>query len=390
MRTAGKYLLLFLLVIAAVWSAPRVMRAQSTNSAALVVRHGSDDVRTACVAFDEPRISGFELLQRSGADLQLDVQGIGALVCSIDDTGCPPNDCLCQCRGGGECVYWSYWHNGSGTWQYSQGGSSAYMVEPGAVEGWSWGPGAVNAAIPPPDLTFEDVCETSPLDTPTPTPSPTNTQPPLLITPGAFGTQSTVPAVAATSTRAISTNTATAQATAVPAHTSTPTAVSAESNAAAGASSTPRPTEVMVATSSPPAEAVVVQVATRMPQEATTQPESLTRIASREVKVTVQRMASSTPVAVAVAEEIEQDQAATPSVNARKKAGPTAQPTEPLQVVGADVVPTIEVDSGGSDAGDSRKGGPLNAETISYLVFLLIVAGLLGLTWFVSLRRRHQ
>ncbi|NCF64658.1 MAG: hypothetical protein GWP61_01710 [Chloroflexi bacterium] len=151
-------LLLEVILLAIICSMPPVMRAQPDNQAALVIRYTDDDVRTFCVEFDEPQISGYELLQRSSVKLEVGVQGLGTLVCRVDEIGCPANDCLCQCKGGGDCVYWSYWHRLGENWEYSQGGASAYVVEPGAIEGWSWGPGAVNQASPPPDITFDEVC----------------------------------------------------------------------------------------------------------------------------------------------------------------------------------------------------------------------------------------
>lgn len=55
-----------------------------------------------------------------------------------------------------------------------------YPVTDGAMEGWSWGPGSANAAIPPPDLSFQDICQAPatptavpPTPTWTPMPSPT-------------------------------------------------------------------------------------------------------------------------------------------------------------------------------------------------------------------------
>jgi LPXTG-motif cell wall-anchored protein len=93
---------------------------------------------------------------------------------------------------------------------------------------------------------------------------------------------------------------------------------------------------------------------------------------------------------VAAAVEMGSERAATPSANTQRKAGPTAEPTPPLQVVGADVVPTFDADAGEPAAGDGGNGLLLSVETASYLVFLLIIAGLLGLTGFVSLRRRRE
>jgi hypothetical protein len=85
------------------------------------------------------------------------VQGIGALVCAIEETGCPASDCLCQCRGG-ECVYWSYWRQENEAWRYSAGGAGVSAVRPGMVDGWSWGPSSVNAAVPPPLIAFAEIC----------------------------------------------------------------------------------------------------------------------------------------------------------------------------------------------------------------------------------------
>lgn len=140
------------------------LAAQEPNRAALVVRMEDGSVQTSCVEFPEAQITGYDLLQRSGLDVTVDVQGMGALVCSIEDTGCPANDCLCQCRGG-ECQYWSYWHQIDGEWLYSRAGAMAYPVLDGAVEGWSWGPGSVTDAVVPSETTFASVCQDVPAQT---------------------------------------------------------------------------------------------------------------------------------------------------------------------------------------------------------------------------------
>jgi hypothetical protein len=156
-RAARIFPLLFLL-LGILFALPSSSAAQSPNRAALVVRLGDGSVETACVAFNEPQITGYDLLVRSGLNVVVEVQGMGALVCSIADEGCPANDCLCQCRGGGDCVYWSYWHQQQGEWLYSSGGSSVYPIRHGMVDGWSWGPGAVSKAVPPPEISFTEIC----------------------------------------------------------------------------------------------------------------------------------------------------------------------------------------------------------------------------------------
>jgi hypothetical protein len=174
MKQNKVYLVIFSTILLFLWQVPAGMLAQDANQAALVIRHDDQSIQTICVEFSEPEISGLELLQRSGFDLELDVQGLGAAVCSIEQTGCPANDCWCQCEGGSDCLYWSYWQKLSGQWQYSQGGASIYTVSDGDLQGWSWGPGAVNAAYPPPNLSFENVCTSSEAEDVTPTPSPTS------------------------------------------------------------------------------------------------------------------------------------------------------------------------------------------------------------------------
>jgi hypothetical protein len=173
MRRPKIYLAIFSIILVYLWLLPDGMLAQEGNQAALVIRHSDQSVQTACVDFSEPEISGLELLQRSGINLELDVQGLGAAVCRIGQTGCPANDCWCQCKGGGDCIYWSYWLRAGGQWQYSQGGASTFSVNDGEIQGWSWGPGAVNQAYSPPDLSFKDVCTAAIADDATATPKAT-------------------------------------------------------------------------------------------------------------------------------------------------------------------------------------------------------------------------
>jgi hypothetical protein len=152
--------------------------AQTTNRAALVVSFGGGQVETACVEFSEPEITGLEVLQRAGLNVEAQVQGLGAAVCRIDGTGCPGDNCFCQCTGGGACRFWNYWHLVNGQWQFSQVGGGIYPVQNGAVEGWSWGissPGGEGEQ--PPVYTFDQVCAPPVTDTPIPTDTvvPTNT-----------------------------------------------------------------------------------------------------------------------------------------------------------------------------------------------------------------------
>jgi hypothetical protein len=151
------------LIVILLLTLPTGMDAQDDNQAALVIDYGEGNVETRCVAFSTPQISGYDLLERSGLVLEIDVQAGGAAVCRIEAMGCPAADCFCQCRGGDDCRYWSYWNQMDGQWVYSQMASTAYQVSDGAVEGWVWGPGSVTEAPPPPSLSFAEICQAGPV-----------------------------------------------------------------------------------------------------------------------------------------------------------------------------------------------------------------------------------
>jgi hypothetical protein len=135
--------------------------AQDTNRAAVVVRFDDETAISQCVSFGEEKISGYELLERSGLALDVQFEGLGGIVCGIEDTGCAAGDCLCACKGGGDCVYWSYWLQSVDGWQYAQVGATSHTVENGQVEGWSWGPGSLTDAVEPPLMSFDAICGNS-------------------------------------------------------------------------------------------------------------------------------------------------------------------------------------------------------------------------------------
>jgi hypothetical protein len=161
MKASYKHSLLFLVLLLLMLWLPltQAQEAQETaQRAGLVVMLADETAERRCVAFTEPSISGYDLLLRSGLAVDVEVTAIGAMVCTIEGTGCPASDCLCQCRGGASCVYWSYWRLQPEGWQYSRAGANVSQVRDGAVEGWVWGPGSVSSAPPPPLYTFEEIC----------------------------------------------------------------------------------------------------------------------------------------------------------------------------------------------------------------------------------------
>lgn len=155
--------------------------AASDNHVALVVDYGNGQVATRCVNFAEEVITGYEVLERSGLPIETDFQTGGAAVCRINGQGCPPDDCFCSCRGGDDCIYWSYWHLNGGVWNYSAGGSGLYQVTDGAVEGWVWGLGSVTQASPPPVVSFADICSIAQVGTATSTATSSRTATPVIL-----------------------------------------------------------------------------------------------------------------------------------------------------------------------------------------------------------------
>ncbi len=154
-------LLAALFVTLLVFAPDGVAQDGGDNRVALVVDYGNGQMAERCVSFSEESITGYEALLRSGLPVETDFQTGGAAVCRIDAQGCPADDCFCSCRGGGECQYWSYWHLIDGEWRYAAGGSAIYQVSHGTVEGWSWGLASVSQAVPPPVVSFADVCGVS-------------------------------------------------------------------------------------------------------------------------------------------------------------------------------------------------------------------------------------
>lgn len=207
-----------LLLILPVLVVPTLGHAQTSNRAGLVIVKGDGSVQTACVAFDEPTISGLALLERSGLDIAVQPAGSNATVCSIAGEGCafPREACWCQCAGGGPCRYWQYWHRNGGAWQYAATGAPLYRVPPDGVDAWVWGESAGNSVTRPPEIAFDAICAVPvaeptlvlipptevpppPTDVPPPTAVPPTVMPPPPTRPAATATQ--VPAVQATATR---------------------------------------------------------------------------------------------------------------------------------------------------------------------------------------------
>jgi hypothetical protein len=172
--------IIFLLTLAVLSAAPA--QARGPNRAGLVIRFSDGQVVTKCIEFNEPEISGLDLLQRAGLRVVIEQGGIyGGAVCKIERDGCdfPIDNCFCQCMGA-QCVYWAYYHlQPDGSWQYSQVGAASWKIHDGDVDGWSWGPGTYGTnGTEPPRVRFDQICAAPATATNTPVP-PTATATPV-------------------------------------------------------------------------------------------------------------------------------------------------------------------------------------------------------------------
>lgn len=131
---------------------PLTPEDMAINKAGLAVTLPDGSSVLRCVEFSGESISGFELLETSG--LQLDTSfdpAKGNAICGIESQGCSSDNCFC-----GMPDYWSYWHLEGEEWAYSQVGSNIYQVTAESVDGWSWGD------QPPTMVSFDEICGENP------------------------------------------------------------------------------------------------------------------------------------------------------------------------------------------------------------------------------------
>lgn len=234
--------------------APSVAAQSDRNAAGLVVRHGDGSMIYAYVEFDEPSISGDELLLRSGLDVTVaPYGGLGSGVCMINGEGCPADNCFCESYSS-PAYFWHYFALENGSWAPLPVGPTARQLRDGDVDGWSWTAGEHGLPV----VTIEDIArlagvvpEPTPTSTPAPDPEPS---------PTATSTATAPPTatVTATWTPGPPTNTAVVSAmpspspTARPSPTMSPTATSTAS---------PSPTHTSSPTNTPASAVVAVDPA---------------------------------------------------------------------------------------------------------------------------------
>jgi hypothetical protein len=137
---------------------------EGPHRVALVVSFTAQRHLARCIAFEEPQLSAFEILGRSGLEVQsqFHVAYNSHTLCrlSSDDgwsQGCdyPNADCFCDPDG----AFWSFWRPAEGGWTKSQLGLDAAHLGPGELFSQHWS--ALEGR--PPSCTYDDICP-SPVD----------------------------------------------------------------------------------------------------------------------------------------------------------------------------------------------------------------------------------
>jgi hypothetical protein len=158
----NRALLLALFLFGLCWA--QAGAADTVNVVGLVVDYGDGRVSYAVVPFEEESISGIDLLVRSGLDLlTIDMGGMGAAICEIEDVGCDVSSCrtrMCQ-TGDPESPFWRHMMSSSEeSWRFSSRGASSTKVEDGDVYAWFWSGGDPTG----PSLSLDDLASQVDLD----------------------------------------------------------------------------------------------------------------------------------------------------------------------------------------------------------------------------------
>ena len=150
----------FVAIVAALQPAHDAI-GEAKSRAAVVVRSADGDdvtVKKFCVFFDEPTISGLDLLDRAGVTYISEKSAVGTAICSIDGTGCrsPSQKCFCEFP-----EFWGYWVRDTDDtkWTFASVGAADREVRDGSLDGWSFGK---DGKPQPPAVTVDEACASGP------------------------------------------------------------------------------------------------------------------------------------------------------------------------------------------------------------------------------------
>lgn len=165
-KSSGRTWKLALLVgaVAAVVALPAgTAFGQDTGTVGQIVEFPNGEMRAFCVDVETPTDNVTALL---ATNLQVTVKdyGFGLAVCAIEGTGCPEEDCFCECPMP-ECTQWNFfrWNASNNAWEMTDDTT----VQDGDIVAWVWG--ELDTSVPWPwpaldtpsleNVTLDMVCE---------------------------------------------------------------------------------------------------------------------------------------------------------------------------------------------------------------------------------------
>ncbi len=110
----------------------RTVQADDPKVVDLIVEVDGREVLVRRVSFTEDSLSGLDVLQQSGLDVETLNAGFGTAVCSIEGYGCPASDCFCA----DNTWTYSFWNDSTGTWENHPTGADSTTITDGSFEGW--------------------------------------------------------------------------------------------------------------------------------------------------------------------------------------------------------------------------------------------------------------
>ncbi len=125
----------------------------------------------------------FDVLAAADIDLVSESTDFGPALCSIDNVGCPADNCFCD-----PAHFWAYYHLNaeSDGWVSAMQGIGAFVPADGAVEGFAWSgfDESFNPTVQPPVYTFAQIEDLTSSPEPVGIPEPSTI---LLLASGAAG-----------------------------------------------------------------------------------------------------------------------------------------------------------------------------------------------------------
>ena len=142
---------------------PAAAMAQEENRVGLVITHDDGTVVQQCISFSESEITGLQVLERSGLDLNYDAGTPWAHPsAALTAKAVIFRKMIASANAWSHLArFWSYGSPWRSDWIYSSIGAANRNVSDEDVEAWVWSEGTINSNAdrrPPAGLTFDQIC----------------------------------------------------------------------------------------------------------------------------------------------------------------------------------------------------------------------------------------